>query len=192
MYVIAITGGIASGKSYVAQVLQEEGVPVLFADEVARALTSPKGAAASAVLRLFGTLDRKAIAASIFESPGKRAALNALVHPMVRRGLDDAILVLRTPLCAVEIPLLYESKMEDIAHEVWTVYVPPEEQLRRLMGRDGLTPEAALSRIQSQMPTSEKLRRADRGINASGEMEQTRRRVLALLQDAAARVGGHS
>jgi len=188
MFVIAITGGIASGKSHVAQILLENGVPVLSADEIARTLTSAGGYAADGVIALFGTLDRAKIAEDIFSNPSLRTALNALVHPLVRREMDEQIAALPGSLCAVEVPLLFESGMEDMADEVWVAHVPREEQICRVMRRNGLSRDAALARIGCQMPTEEKLARACRAIDTSGAKEETRGAVEALLAAVRLRV----
>ncbi|HIQ63142.1 MAG: dephospho-CoA kinase [Christensenellales bacterium] len=180
MWVIGLTGGIASGKSTAARMLSELGAAVVDADEIARALTGPGGAAADAVMKRFGTLDRRALAARIFADEQERRALNAMVHPLVRRAMQEAVAALDAPAAVLDVPLLFEAGMDDLCDEIWVVHVPTDVQLARVMERDGLAREAALARIRSQMPTEEKLRRADCAIDTSGPLEQTQARLRAL------------
>ena len=189
MYVIGLTGGIASGKSHAAGVLRALGAEVIDADAISRSLTAPGGAAAAAVLARFGTLDRKALGRIIFSDPAARADLNAIVHPLVRRAMDEAIAASPAAVCVADVPLLFEAGMEDIADEVWVVHVPAAEQISRLMRRDGLPAGEAAMRVESQMPTAEKLRRADAAIDASGPKEETAARLSALWQAALERAG---
>ena len=184
MYVIGLTGGIACGKSNAAKVLRELGAEVIDADAISHSFTVPGGAAADAVFARFGTLDRKALGAIVFSDEEERKALNAIVHPLVQKAVDEAVAACRQPLCVVDVPLLYEAGMESIADEVWVVHVPRREQLRRVIKRDTLSTKDALRRIQSQMPTEEKLRRGDAAIDTSGSREETRRQIEVLWQGA--------
>src|SRR5699024_8870967 len=113
MWVIGLTGGIASGKSTAARMLSELGAAVVDADEIARALTGPGGAAADAVMKRFGTLDRRALAARIFADEQERRALNAMVHPLVRRAMQEAVAALDAPAAVLDVPLLFEAGMDD-------------------------------------------------------------------------------
>ena len=88
-------------------------------------------------------------------------------------------------VCVLDVPLLFESGMDALCDETWVVYVPPQEQLRRVMARDGLTAQQAQARIDSQMPLSEKLARADRTIDNSGSREHTQELLRALWEELA-------
>lgn len=189
MLVIGLTGGIATGKSTVAATLRELGAQIIDADAISRALTSPGGRAADAVYARFGTLDRKALGRIVFSSDEARLDLNAIVHPMVHAEMEAAIRAATAEIVVLDVPLLYESGMETLADEVWVVYTSREEQVRRVMARDGLSPEAAEARINSQMPTEEKLRRADHSINTTGPYPETRAQVEALWRRAQQRTG---
>ncbi|MCL1964674.1 MAG: dephospho-CoA kinase [Firmicutes bacterium] len=189
MYVIGLTGGIASGKTHAAQILRALGADVIAADEIARSLTSPGGAAAKAILRRFGTLDRKALGRVVFSDTEARLALNAIVHPLVKKAVHEAIAASAKPVCVADVPLLYETGMETIADEVWVMHVPGPEQLRRVMKRDSLTEAEALLRVESQMPTEEKLRRGDVAIDTSGPKEATAALLEAHWQRALAKAG---
>ncbi len=184
MYIVGLTGGIATGKSTAANVLRELGAFVVDADEIARGLTLPGGAAADAVCRRFGTLDRKAIGRAVFSDERARADLNAIVHPLVHDAMLAALAASGAAVAVLDVPLLYESGMETLADEIWVTHVSREEQARRVMRRDGLSEADALARIDSQMPTEEKLRRANAGIDTSGAPENTRARIEALWSAA--------
>ncbi|MDR0929043.1 MAG: dephospho-CoA kinase [Oscillospiraceae bacterium] len=183
-YVVALTGGIATGKSTAAAVLRALSAPVLDADQIARALTEPGGAAAEAVLHRFGTLDRRALAGIVFADDRARGDLNAIVHPLVADALRKGIAEANAPVVVLDVPLLYEAGLDKLADEIWVTHVPEAEQIRRLHTRDGLEEAAARARIESQMPTAEKLRRADHGIDTMDAYEVTRARVQALYTQA--------
>lgn len=190
MYIIGLTGGIATGKSTAAATLRSLGAYVLDADTVSRALTAPGGAAADAVLRRFHTLDRKALGRIVFSDPKARADLEAIVHPMVRGAMAEALKAYSGDVAVLEIPLLYESGMETLADEVWVTYLPLEVQAQRLMARDGISQADAMARINCQMPTEEKLRRADAAIDTSGSVQETATRVQSLWRAALEKAGG--
>lgn len=189
MYKVAITGGIASGKTTVTNILRQLGAQVIDADEIARALTLPGGMAAPAILARFGTLDRRALADRIFHSAKDRLALNAIVHPLVAQEMAALIAASAEAIIVLDIPLLYESGMASIADEVWVVHIPEPMQLQRLMARNGLTAEEAFARIRSQMPIDEKLKMADAGIDNTGTIEQTRLQTAALWLQACGKAG---
>ena len=189
MYIIGLTGGIATGKSTAAQALRSFGADVIDADAISRAATMPGGSAAPAVLEAFGTLDRKAIAGKVFADPEARRRLEAIVHPIVRAEMARRIGESRAPVCVLDVPLLFESGMETMVDEVWVTWVPGDEQLRRVRVRDGLDEDAARARIASQMPTEEKIRRADHAVDTSGSFENTRACLRRLWEQALERAG---
>ena len=184
MYTIAVTGGIACGKSTVASILRELGATVIDADQIAKSFTEPGGQAAPMILEAFGTLDRKALASIVFSDQKSRERLNAIVHPLVQQEMERLLAGLQTPVAVAEIPLLYESGMEDIADEVWAVYADEETQIRRLARRNGLSREEALSRIHSQLPAEEKAKRADHVIDNSFDERPIRVQIEALWASA--------
>lgn len=189
MYVIGLTGGIASGKSTAAEALRGMGLPVIDADAISRALTAPGGAAAPFILERFGTLDRKALGRLIFSDARARQALNDIVHPMVVRHMQAEMAMSAAEIVVLDVPLLYEAGLEGMTNEVWVMHVPREEQLRRVMARDGLGEADALARIQSQMSTEEKIRRADLAIDTGGTFAQTRAALEDALRTARLRAG---
>ena len=184
MYVIGLTGGIATGKSTAAQVLRELGARIIDADEISRASTKPGGAAAEAVLRMFGTLDRRELGKIVFADERKRLELEEIVHPIVISEVRTQLMNMGDTLAVLDVPLLFESGMDAMADEIWVTAVSQEEQVRRICERDGLNEKAALARIHAQMSTEEKIRRADCVIDTSGPQTQTRVRIEQLWCEA--------
>lgn len=191
---IGLTGGIATGKSTVSNMLAAHGVHIVDADIIARDVMNPGQPLLAAVANRFGPefllpeggLDRRRMAEHIFNRPEEREALNAIVHPAIRaeirRQVDAAEAADPTGIVAADIPLLYESGLEGLYEKVAVVYVPRDMQLARLTLRDGLAPEQAESRLNAQLDIEEKKRRADFVIDNSGTLEETQRQVEGLLE----------
>lgn len=193
---IGITGSIACGKSTVSAHLRALGYPVVDADGISRALTAPGGEALPLLRAAFGdgvfdgeSLNRRALGALVFSSEAARAQLNAILHPMIIAQIERELAALDGPGRIVfgDVPLLYECGMERLFDCVWVVTVPRERQLERLSQRDHLSREEAAARIDAQMPQQEKIARADAVIDTDAPIGQTRRRVDALLEQAAER-----
>jgi dephospho-CoA kinase len=182
---IGLTGGIASGKSTVARWLEEQGLPVLDADVFAREALAPGSAGAAAVLERYGdvvhakghdprdaVLDRGALGQIVFQQPDERQWLEQLVHPHVRERFTTELAARRSaPAVVLVIPLLFEAGLEGLCSEIWVVDCEPEQQLQRLMQRDGLSQAAAQSRIDAQWPMARKRERADRLIDNRGDLD---------------------
>ena len=192
-YVIGLTGGIACGKSNLSRALRLYGAPVVDADEISRALTAPGGTALPAIRAAFGNqvfdgdeLNRRALSDVIFSSPEARKRLNDILHPLIfsemRRQMDSH----EGPV-VLDVPLLFETGMEDWCDEIWCAYVTQKEQIRRLRKREGLTVRQALMRIHSQMPTMEKRRKADHVIRTEGTKQESAEKALALWREALSR-----
>lgn len=189
-YVVGLTGGIASGKTSVANALRDRGITVLDADAFSRSVTAPGGEALPRVREVFGDqvfdgeiLNRRRLGDVVFADPAKRRELEEIIHPLVigkmQRLTDEA----QGDIVFWDVPLLYETGMDASCDEVWCVYVPEREQIRRVMKRDCMSREQALARISSQMPVAEKKARAQHLINTSGSFRATRRRVRGLMRD---------
>lgn len=187
---IGLTGSIACGKSTVSSFLRDSGYTVIDADAISHALTAPGGAALPAIREAFGdgvfsgdNLDRRALGSIVFADPVKRAQLNAILHPMILSSIYAALDESDAPekLVFADVPLLYECRMEAHFDRVWVVAAQEETQLDRLMTRDQLTKDEAISRIRSQMPLEEKCRRADAVIMTDGPIAQTQKQVRRLL-----------
>lgn len=176
---IGLTGGIASGKSTVARWLEEQGLPVLDADVYAREALAPGSAGAVAVLERYGetvraegsapdagVINRGALGQIVFDAPQERQWLEQLVHPLVRQRFNTELAALgRQPAVVLVIPLLFEAGLQSLCSEIWLVDCEPEQQLERLMQRDGLSHAAAQARINAQWPLERKRKLADRVID---------------------------
>jgi dephospho-CoA kinase len=197
---VALTGGIASGKSYVLARLAAQGVPTIDADTVAHhalAAGSPVISPVTArfgrrVLAADGSVDRKALGALVFADPKARADLEAILHPEIFRRIDEWFTALpQSDLAVADIPLLFETRHEGLFDRVIVTVCSPARQVERLKERNGLTEEEARQRLQAQWPIEEKARRAHYIVDTNGTFEETDRRVdevLAALTDDA-RVG---
>lgn len=192
MFVIGLTGGIASGKSTVLRIFETEGVPVICLDELARAAVRPGAPALEDIKRTFGEefinregeLDRDLMASMVFRDPDKRRVLESIIHPRVLQAAASLIRSFEQSghrLVVEDVPLLYEIGFEHHCDVVVVVYVPAEVQERRLIDRDRMTREHARARIGAQMPIEDKKKRADYVIDNTGNPESTRRQVLEVL-----------
>ena len=176
---IGLTGGIATGKSTVGQLLQERhGLPVLDADLFARQALAPGTEGARVVLERYGTLDRPALAHIVFGDPAERHWLEQLVHPLVRQRFEEELTQLAAKPVAGQaavvlmIPLLFEAGLEELCSEDWLVDCDEHQQLARLMARNGLNQAEAQGRIHAQWPLERKRLLADRTISNRGNPEE--------------------
>lgn len=192
IWVLGLTGGIACGKSSASTFLAGLGAHIIDADRISRAVTAPGGAALPAIEREFGpavfsdgVLNRRELGQRVFANDALRRRLEAIIHPLVQQQTLNDIRELEASgaACAVlDVPLLYETGMDVLCDEVWLMAVPPEEQLRRVMERDGLSEAQALSRINSQMPLEQKQALCDRVIWTNHSIQATQRELEALWQ----------
>ena len=185
---IALTGGIATGKSFVRARLQELGVPTVDADSLARNVASPGTPSFVSIIERFGprivdadgSLNRRALGDIVFADPVARRELEAIIHPAVRAAIDAWFASLdpvRHPFAVADIPLLFETGREKDFDAVILTIAPPGTQLRRLMQRDGLTDAEAQRRIDAQLPASQKVHRASYVIDTNGTVGDTERQV---------------
>jgi len=188
---IALTGGIATGKSHVRARFEALGVPTIDSDVIARQVVEPGSAGLAAVVARFGPrlldaqggLDRKRMAEIVFSDPDARKALEAIIHPEVLRVTDTWFAGLdprRHPFAIADIPLLYEVNRQRDVDAVIVVACDPDTQLQRVMKRDGLSEADARRRIEAQLPIEEKIRRADFVVRTDGSFEDTNRQVDEL------------
>ncbi len=191
MRTIALTGGIACGKTTVAGWLRETGAVVIDADAISRKLTVPQGPALPAIRQAFGdamftpegALDRAALGRRVFGDQAAREKLNGILHPMILAMMRQEMENCRKAgvlNVVLDVPLLYEAGMEGLADKVICVSAPERLQLERLIQRDGLTREQALRRIHSQWSLAEKEKRADGVIHTEGPRRQVRADALQL------------
>ena len=191
MRVIGLTGGIASGKTSVASYFQERGVEVIDADQLARQAVEPGSAGLQRVVAAFGgdlltldgQLDRKRLGAQVFSDPLKRARLEEILHPEIKRLAKNRIARAAAAGQRVVIymaPLLIESGVTDRVDDIWVVTVRPEVQLERLMRRDGITRTEAQQIISSQMPLAIKETYGRVVIDNSGTPQATAKMLAQL------------
>lgn len=195
MRILCMTGGIATGKSTVANMFKEEGVPLIDTDVLAREVLNKDQAAIDAVRQAFGdavfdgaTIDRKALAQRIFDDPDARETLNRIVHPRVRSRMEARLHALRQtgthPLVLVDVPLLFESGFDDACDLTLTVYLDEATQIERLKARDGISETYALSKIRAQMPLDKKKASSDYVIDNSRDLAHTKAQVQSILKKA--------
>ena len=193
MYIIALTGGIACGKTTVSQMLTEMGAAVIDADLISRGLTAPGGRALPAVRKAFGngvfledgTLDRAALSRVVFADKEAIERLNAIIHPLVKQEMDEQLEACRkngVQVVVLDVPLLFEAGMQHMGDIVACVTAPQEIQIMRKHSRNGYTREEAMSRIRNQMPVEEKAGRSDVVIDTNCTLQELRTKVETLYQ----------
>ena len=190
--VFGLTGGIGSGKSTVAALLRDRGVPVVDVDALAREAVA-KGSAGfaqvvqafgSAVLDAKGELDRKRLGALVFGNVEDRRRLNAITHPIVQQLSQQRFAALDgqgVELAAYDVPLLFEVGLDHVMRPVVVVDASEATQVERVVRRDGLSEDEARARIRAQLPLAEKRARADYVIENDGTPEQLAAQVDAVL-----------
>ncbi|MGE3955939.1 MAG: dephospho-CoA kinase [Vicinamibacterales bacterium] len=193
MLKVALTGGIATGKTYVLRKLQERGVACLDADELAHGVMAPGTEATALIAERFGdvlapdgSVDRQKLGPIVFADATARRELEAIVHPAVYRAIAAAIRGFEriggVPLVVVDIPLLYETGHAAEFPIVIATVCPRETQIARLLER-GLSHEAAEQRLAAQLPAEEKASRANYVISTDGTFEDTDAQVRSVLAD---------
>lgn len=190
--IIGLTGSIASGKSTVANMLKEMGFPIIDADLVARIVVEKGTATLETIKETFGTevihkdgsLNREVLGEIIFSNPSKRKRLNDIMHPAIRAEMlaqKERLVQQGYPVIIMDIPLLFESRLQSFVDKVLVVTVTEQTQLERLMSRNGFTQEEAKLRIQSQLPLSVKEKGADAVIYNNGTIEETKQQLIKVL-----------
>ena len=189
MYVVAITGGIGSGKTTVANQFAALGIEVVDADLIAREVVEPGTPALTAIASHFGPgildeqgrLDRRALRERIFSDPAAKSWLNALLHPIIRSEMLRQCAAVSSPYCLLVVPLLVENRLTELADRVLVIDVDEATQIERTCRRDGVSLEQAQAILASQASRSERLAMADDVLdNQSGTTETIRARILAL------------
>ena len=197
---VILTGGIATGKSTIAQRLRQHGVDVIDTDAIAHALTAPDGAALPELRKAFGngifkadgTLDRAALRDIVFNDPEQKTRLERILHPMIRRQAIEAIAAATSPYVVADIPLFAETGfLREQADRVLVIDCPPDIQKQRLLARGNLPEELADLILQAQAPRDERLSLATEVLDNSGspeqrdeQLDQIHQRYLALANSA--------
>jgi dephospho-CoA kinase len=200
MYVIGLTGGIGSGKSTVAKVLEEEGAAVLSADLLGHEVYLPGKPAYDEIIETFGrevvagdgTIDRKKLGPIVFSDPANLAKLNAITHRRIKDMMRERLAEIAargTKYAVLEAALLFDAGWDDLTDEVWVTVAPARVAAERTAERSGIPVEQVLERIQkAQMESDERIRRSDVVIDTGGTMEQTLERARAAWATMRARV----
>jgi dephospho-CoA kinase len=198
---IGLTGGIASGKSTVAARLMELGVPLIDADEAARAVVEPGRPGLAAVIERFGpsvlaadgTLNRGALRILVFADAQSRRDLEAILHPLIRAEMENREALAAGPYAVLAIPLLVESRSLDRVDRILVVDVDEAIQVRRVMARDHCSEQQARAILSAQASRADRKRAADDVLQNSGSVSDLRQAVdrlhegyLALAQKTAA------
>jgi dephospho-CoA kinase len=193
--ILGLTGGIGSGKSAAAQVLQELGALVIDADRVGHETYAPNTPGWDQVVAEFGptavapdgTIDRKRLGAIVFAEPGKLARLNAIVHPLIRDAiaakLAAATAAPDVAAVVIEAALLVEAKWDALVDEVWLVTARPDVVEQRLVAQRGLDRDAIAARLRAQLDDAQRAAHADVVIDNSGTSAALRARLSALWRE---------
>jgi len=192
LFLIGLTGGIASGKSTVAQFLGEEGGVIIDFDILARQAVRQGERAWHQIVEFFGEgvlldngeLDRKRLSELVFSDSEKRKKLESFTHPAIAeefvREVERIASEKNDAIIFAVVPLLIEGGMQELFHSIAVVHIPGEKQVQRLMDRDGITMDRAMDILKAQMPIEEKLGYADFVIRNEGSIEETKRQVQGL------------
>ena len=193
MKLVGLTGGIASGKSTVAEILKRQGAAIINADVLAREVVEPDRQAWTEIVNTFGTavlqpdraLDRQKLRAIIFDDPDARKKLESIIHPQVRALAEQRIREHAAAGYAVivyEVPLLFEGNLQEWLRPVILVACDVDTQRKRLQSRDNLSAAQAQKHIDAQMSLEAKRRLADYVIENNGSLEDLERQVQAVLE----------
>lgn len=185
MYLVGLTGGIASGKSHVASLLRDLGAATIDADDVAREVVIPGSIGHSEVVKEFGdsilqpdgAINRERLGSLVFSDPKKRNRLESILHPLIRKRTQEIISEQTSAVVVYSVPLLVEAAVDYPFDVVITVEAGEENQLARLLRSRGLSEEEALLRISSQTSPDRRIAAANFVIDSSGTKEQTKAQV---------------
>jgi len=189
MLIAGLTGSIATGKSTVSAILKDLGAFIVDADKIARDVVSPGMKAWEEIVRVFGKdvlqetgeIDRENLARIVFNDSVMRGKLEEIIHPEVMRVIDEEIRSIKSnssdAVVILDVPLLIEVGMHKGMSEVIVVYCPEDMQIMRLMLRDNIGREEALTKVRAQMPIEEKRRLASLLIDNSATVDETRKQV---------------
>jgi dephospho-CoA kinase len=187
---IGLTGGIASGKSTVEQRFRELGIPVINADDSARAVVAPGEPGLAAVIAHFGSrmltaqgeLDRRALRSLIFSDPKSREELETILHPLIRSDMDRRILQSDGPYIVLSIPLLIEGGARDRVDRVLLIDADESLQIERLMSRDAVSAEEARATLAAQASRAARLKGADDVLENAASVSELRQAVDRIHQ----------
>jgi len=190
MLVVALTGGIGSGKTTVSQLFEALGIPVVDTDIIARQLVAPGESTLSEITRQFGetilnpddTLNRAQLRQTIFQNPDKKRLLESILHPLIRKEMMHQISALTTPYCIVVIPLLVESGQMEFADRILVVDATEAAQLARVSQRDNQTENEIAAIVASQASRDARLAIANDVIHNNSTLDELKQQVVTLHQ----------
>jgi dephospho-CoA kinase len=188
VFLIGLTGGIASGKSTVAKLLASYGAETIDADQVARDVVAPGSAGLSEVIEEFGSevlmesgeLDRVVLGRIVFEEPTKRKRLEEILHPLIKQRTNQLLAEASSPVVVYAVPLLVEANVDYPFDMILTVEAGVANQIERMVRSRGLSEEEAMKRISAQASESARRERADMVIDSSGSREQLEKQIALL------------
>ncbi|MBS2781340.1 dephospho-CoA kinase [Aeromonas salmonicida] len=189
MYIVAITGGIGSGKTTIANQFAELGIDIVDADVIAREVVEPGTPALAAIAAQFGPemldpqgrLDRRSLRERVFSDPDAKAWLNGLLHPLIRQEMLRQCANARSPYCLLVVPLLIENRLTQLANRVLVIDVDEATQIERTCRRDGVSRAQAEAILAAQASRAERLAAADDVLDNQNDAAETiKRRILAL------------
>jgi dephospho-CoA kinase len=195
MLIVGLTGGVASGKTVVSQVLREEGAYIIDADQIARELVQPQQPAWNELVKVFGeeilqedgTIHRKKLADKVFADLKQRELLNQILHPRIREEMDRRTKEIgqKDPeaIVVIDAPLLVERGEHHEMDKLIVVTSTQTQQIKRLKDRDGISPEEALKMLSSQMPLEKKIELADFVIQNEGSLEETKKKAKEIFRE---------
>ncbi|MCP9267739.1 dephospho-CoA kinase [Xenorhabdus sp. XENO-1] len=189
-YIIALTGGIGSGKTIISNVFSSLGVPLIDADIIAREVVAPGSPALQAIAEHFGadillpdgSLNRALLRQKIFAVPAEKQWINALLHPLIHTETQQQLRQVTAPYAIWVVPLLIENNLMHLADRILVVDVPPEVQISRTMTRDGVSREQVESILAAQANRHERLEKADDVIFNHHNEQDIISRVVELHQ----------
>jgi dephospho-CoA kinase len=189
MLKVALTGGIATGKSYVLARLKERGIPTIDADDIVHEALGPGTPTTRAIAAQFGSvflkpngsIHRTLLAVKVFSDPETRQQIEAIIHPVVYETLRRWFETVDRPMGVASIPLLFETRREKDFDFIVVTVCPPDVQLERLLQRDRMSEEEAHQRIAAQIPAEQKAARGDFVIHTGGTMLTTDRQIGDLV-----------
>lgn len=193
MLKIGLTGSIGTGKSTVSKLLRERGIAVIDADLLAReivkkgqeCLNDLKNVFGNQVLTIDGELDRKKLGQIVFSDDSKLELLNSVTHPHIRRRMKAQMNELESKnnkVIVLDIPLLFEAKMEDLVDIILVVFAKEEIQIKRITERDNCTQEEAMRIIKTQISQQDKISKSDYTIDNSGTIEELKEKLNGFLE----------
>lgn len=178
LLIVGLTGGIACGKTTVAKIVRQKGIPVICADKMAHAAVRPGTTALKKISRVFGKsilekngrLARQKLAARVFEKTNLKKKLEAIIHPAVKKMMlkETNRLAKKNSVIFLDVPLLFESGMNRLCHKTVCVFATQDLQIKRLLHSRRMNRREALARIRAQMPLDEKIKRANHVIVNKG------------------------